>query len=273
MHSHPNGRRDCAVYLDSVPTVHCVHTSCIGAIDKANHDLRSAIAKGSMNGKPWQPAPEDLQRERERQARERLKHRAAIAASTILERFAAEPADLFERSLVRLLDNPAGDWRLLLGLVPPGAMIWIGDTKDTGQPRHGVHFRTVAEWLEESEAPGNFTCPSLFKLGSYSRSNDNAVARPFLVIESDSLTKAEICAVFHWLSQPLRLRAIVDTGGKSLHGWFDFPDPDRLEELRVVLPALGCDPALFKPSQPVRLPGARRGDNWQTLLYLDGEVA
>jgi hypothetical protein len=41
--------------------------------------------------------------------------------------------------------------------------------------------------------------------------------------------------------------------------------------LKNILPNLGCDPALFKPSQPCRLPGARRGDKTQALLYLDLE--
>jgi hypothetical protein len=95
----------------------------------------------------------------------------------------------------------------------------------------------------------------------------------FLVVESDTLSKAEIAAVFGWCRQFLSLRGIVDTGGKSLHGWFDYPTTAQLHELRGILPRLGCDPALFKPSQPCRLPGARRGERVQSLLYLDPEGA
>ena len=66
--------------------------------------------------------------------------------------------------------------------------------------------------------------------------------------------------------------AVVDTAGKSLHGWFDFTDCEPvLDELRLVLPALKCDPKLFTASQPVRLPGAERDGKMQRLVYLSGK--
>ena len=69
----------------------------------------------------------------------------------------------------------------------------------------------------------------------------------------------------------MNLVAIVDTAGKSLHAWFTLPKPEELAELRLVLPVLGCDPKLFTPSQPVRLPGAWRNGKPQRLVYLDRE--
>jgi hypothetical protein len=42
-----------------------------------------------------------------------------------------------------------------------------------------------------------------------------------------------------------------------------------LTNLKIVLPIFGCDPALFKPSQPCRLPGARRDDRWQKLIWFE----
>src|SRR5439155_23633912 len=127
----------------------------------------------------------------------------------------------------------------------------------------------VAIWIQGRYCPGKFTCPAVFKDGVHSRSNSNVVRRPYLVVESDVLAKTQVGAVFSWMSQLLTLRAVVDTAGKSLHGWFDFPDKDAEKELRVILPALGCDPALFKPSQPCRLPGALSNGRFQQLLYLD----
>jgi hypothetical protein len=119
-----------------------------------------------------------------------------------------------------------------------------------------------------------FTCPSTFKTGTHSRCNDNVVQRRFLVVESDVLDRNQVCAVFHWLEQFTRLRAIVDTAGKSLHGWFDVPSDSTMDELKIILPVFGCDPALFKQAQPCRLPGALRTDREnkvQSLLYLDLE--
>jgi hypothetical protein len=64
----------------------------------------------------------------------------------------------------------------------------------------------------------------------------------------------------------------VDTGGKSLHGWFDMPKKAIFDELETILPLLGCDPGLFKPSQPCRMPGVPRGEKYQTLIYYSPEA-
>jgi hypothetical protein len=211
----------------------------------------------------------DEARQRERASVERLKRRANHSRCQILVEYATDPADLFEQSPCRLLDGPENDWRLLLRLFPPSDTVWIGGVWDSG-PGHERNFRTVSEWQKESQVPGAFTCPSTFKPGVFSRSNANVFTRRFLVVESDSLTKPEICAVFVWIRQFLPLRAVVDTAGKSLHGWFEFPPIWEIErQLMIILRIFGCDPALFKPCQPCRLPGARRADKIQSLLYLD----
>jgi hypothetical protein len=101
------------------------------------------------------------------------------------------------------------------------------------------------------------------------------LVRRFLVVESDTLAKDQVGAVFKWLRDKvgLDLVAIVDTAGKSLHGWFRYPAHEfEVEELKLVLPALQCDPKLFTPSQPVRLPGALRDGKRQKLVYLAKEV-
>ena len=83
-----------------------------------------------------------------------------------------------------------------------------------------------------------------------------------------------IAAVFHWIRTKvgLPLRAIVDTAGKSLHGWFDYPPAAELDDLRIVLPELGCDPKMFGASQPCRMPGALRDGKMQTLIFLNTET-
>ena len=131
------------------------------------------------------------------------------------------------------------------------------------------------QWLKESNVTGQLICPATFKNNSIARANDNILARRFLVVESDTLTKDQVGAVFRWLKGRvgLDLVAIVDTAGKSLHGWFRHPAHEfQVDELKLVLPALQCDPKLFTPSQPVRLPGALREGKWQKLVYLAKEV-
>jgi hypothetical protein len=164
-------------------------------------------------------------------------------------------------------------WGLLLNLFEDDDVVWIGNIYESGQPHHARHFRTKRQWLDGRFVSGQFTCPSTFKADSYSRSNENVAMRRFLVVESDTLSKDDIGGVFRWMDKKAgqKLRAIVDTAGKSLHGWFDYPDTDTLETLKVMLPELGCDAKMFNASQPCRLPGALRDGNFQKLIYLNNQ--
>ena len=282
LHTHREGRRDCRVRLDRVPTIYCVHSSCRAVVAEANRALRRALGKAALAGNrgDWKSRPvtaEEIQRRRETEQKGRLEKRSKASLARILAEHRVGCADARESSPVPLRDDPRENWRLLLRLFPADGIVWIGDTKDScgdemGEARKAycrTHFRAVRAWLAEAVVPGQFICPSLFRAGVHSRSNANVVGRPFLVVESDSLGKEAMLAVFAWMRQFMRLRAIVDTAGKSLHGWFDYPAVEQFEELRVILPALGFDPALFKAAQPCRLPGARRGDRIQFLLWLD----
>jgi len=152
----------------------------------------------------------------------------------------------------------------------PGSVL-ITDMDKPPKPEHAAHFKTTKDWLNKSVAPAPFICPAAFKNTSFARSNDNIVARRFLVVESDTLTRDQVGAVFRWLTEcDLKLVAIVDTAGKSLHGWFEFEE-DLVDDLKLVLTAFQCDPKLFTASQPVRLPGALRdgvAGKYQKLVYL-----
>lgn len=239
---------------------------------------RQPVVKGGVAADvtPRPFTPEEKERWKQKKRMERLQFRAGNMKPVILS-VPHPPEQYFAESPAPLGNNPAGDWRLLLELFQPDDVVWIGGTTDScndeadddRKARCRLHFRPVNDWLFLPRPLGQFTCPSAFKPGSHSRCEANVLARKFLVIESDSLTKPEICSVFHWMQQFTRLRAIVDTAGKSLHGWFDVPPPRSLFELKTILPVLGCDPALFKAPQPVRLPGALRDGKYQSLLYLD----
>jgi hypothetical protein len=206
---------------------------------------------------------EDLSRQ------ETLKRRVKAAAHVILDENATDLSELFEQSPTALRDGPESDWLLLLELFDPEDIVWIGDVRQSG-PGHASHFRPVSAWRKMANAPGQFICPNTFRPGSYSRCNENIHQMKFLVVESDILSKSQTVAVFSWCRNFLNLRAIVDTAGKSVHGWFDFPrNPTVLDDLKIILPELHCDPALFRPSNPCRLPGARRGDKFQSLLWID----
>ena len=172
--------------------------------------------------------------------------------------------------------DPTQHYRLLLGCFKEGDIIWVGERYDSGEERHRIHFETREEWLAQKKQPaGTLTCPSAFKVNSISRSNENVLEQRFLAVESDILKKEEVGAIFRWMRDAvgMKLVAVVDTAGKSLHGWFKYPPTEVLEELKNMLPALKCDPGMFKKSQPARIPGALRDGNYQRLLFLNEEAA
>lgn len=300
LHTKPSGKRDCRVRLDGAPTVFCVHQSCTAAIAEVNRNLRSALGKAEYHGASSVEPPRCLRLSAdeqkaiaERKARhdesERRRQAAKEQRERILADYAIAQAELFHASPVALSGDPVADWPLILRLFAPTDTLWIGERNTSGHPQFAAHFRPAGRWAELPHAPAQLICPNPFKPGVFSRSNDNVAHLRFLVVESDTLTKSEICAVFNWLHDTHRLRAVVDTGGKSLHGWFDHPSEIALNRLKDSLPVLGCDPTMFKPSQPCRLPGAVRRDGKphfegfslpegmsheptrQNLLYLDLE--
>jgi len=106
---------------------------------------------------------------------------------------------------------------------------------------------------------------------------DTLIGRQPKTDQERLMNKQRCAAVFRWMRERLGMQmvAIVDTGNKSLHGWFRHPGADVIGELVEILPHWGFDRALFKPCQPVRMPGfVRRFDDGRTprmqeLLWLD----
>jgi hypothetical protein len=273
LHSNPSSKRDCRIKLDTVPTVFCVHTSCNGIIGEKNRALRSEIGKANWKKHTaplrWQATPAEVQRAKERETEAQLKARAEKSLRGIVESNACQPVDFIERSPFRFDSDGADDWRLLLRLYKPSDVLWIGALNESGRPKHTRNFRAVADWLNHTSAPGQHICPNPFKPGVCSRTAENIAVTRFLIVESDTLAKNDFCGILQWLQKFMRLRAIVDTAGKSLHGWFEFPSAPIFRDLKAVLPALMCDKTLFQKAHPCRLPGALREGRRQHLVYLD----
>jgi len=152
----------------------------------------------------------------------------------------------------------------LFQMFEPGDVIWTGETWQQGED----NFRTREDRLSSKAAPPSFTCPSTYIPGHLSRAKLHILHKRFLVVESDTLDKDTTGAIFKWLVDVngLRLRAVVDTAGKSLHAWFDYPH-EQVDNLKLVLPALGCDKRMFVPCQPCRMPGVGRNGAFQRLIY------
>ena len=272
-HAAPAGARDCRLKIDEVPTMSCFHASCGEEIEAANKALRTAILSSSHVA---QTAGEKKVAIAATKAKarheEELKIRTKQALPAVLKAHAWSYDQIVADSPNPIhADDRQGMFHAFLGLFKDTDIVWIGNVADTGKEHHARNFQTKGQWFA-GEIPDNpLTCPSCFVTGSISRSKDNVAAQRYLVVESDLLSKNEVGAIFRWLDRvvELPLRAVVDTAGKSLHGWFEFPPPDVLAELKIMLPAMNCDSKMFGSSQPCRLPGGlREGEGRiQRLIY------
>jgi hypothetical protein len=102
----------------------------------------------------------------------------------------------------------------------------------------------------------------------------------FVVVESDEIgegklyaDKDEFCSLIRWLREGCgwHLAAVVDSGNRSLHAWFQHPGLIDMEHLGKHAAALGLDKKFTEASQPWRLPGVVRENatTRQQLVYLD----
>lgn len=273
LHTSGNNPKDCKLFFGEIPTIHCFHASCQEVVAKTNKELRAALSGGvKSNGKRKRLTKEEKFRMAQQREKICMIKRAEASRDRLIREYSWPYVSIKADSPVVINPDPFKQWQPVISLFEPNDVIWIGSIQDTGKQDHKGCFRTREEWLKQELPLGPFTCPAAFHPETYSRCNSAVINRRFLVVESDVLDKNSVGAIFRWLVEKcdLDLRCIVDTGGKSLHGWFRFPEAEKFEQLKNVLPGLGCDPKMFGASQPCRLPGWPRGTGNQTLIYTKG---
>lgn len=292
-HTGPNKSSDCQVFVDGVPTVFCFHSSCQPERDLKNRELRREFGSGAgswtlvlptgerMVSQPrMKPMPSNAVIDRKqddlfKKLLEDIAYKVSQLKEAIYTHYAMPLADVEDDSPTRL-DEGCDDFRVFLNWWRHGDTVWIGEVTDTGRDECRQNFNTNWHWMGLTHSPPPFTCGSSFLPDSTTRSNKTVHSRQFLVVESDTLSKEQCIAVFRYFKQRLRrnLHGIVDTGGKSLHGWFNFPATEKEEQYdKALLTALDCDPAMFKASQPVRCPGATRDNGkLQKLIWARGDL-
>jgi len=273
LHTNPSASKDCKVYTNLVngiwvPCLNCFHQSCSEVIEACNRRLYRAALAG-------RPRVYQNTQSKTVGGLHIQSHRARPNTPTeqqILEMYPWTYIDIINDERGKVEHPPEYHHIYILSLFHDDEVVWIGrDLFDTGSFNHRWRFRPVRDWYNSLSCPGAFICPSTFYPGVHSRSSENVQARKYLVVESDKLTKDEVGSVFKWLeAQGHVLRAVVDTAGKSLHGWFQYPqDPSCIPSLKRDLAALQCDTSMFGDSQPCRLPGAIRQETGrlQQLIY------
>jgi len=178
-------------------------------------------------------------------------------------------------------------------MFPPDVLLFIGD-----QYEHGIvgrNIRTAAEWVKFFRAGGkagpfiiinplNGTPkPKKSGDGETLRGDQNVKAFRHCLIEFYNLSREDQLAF--WSIVKLPVKALVDTGGKSIHAWIDV---SKLAEVQTadewdkhiqqrlydeILIPMGVDAACKNPARLSRLPGCFRPGKgkMQRLLWLSPE--
>ena len=109
------------------------------------------------------------------------------------------------------------------------------------------------------------------------RCNNNVKARPWIVLEMDDPDQKKVERFTGFAMQMAKfapLHMVVDTGGKSLHFWFDGREADKAttKEFFKLACLHGGDPRLAVKSQIARMPNVspeKDGRRRQDLIYFD----
>ena len=236
---------------------------------------------------------------------------ARVDAKTGLERLqSASPSKVFR--FPKPLQITAFFQTLFRG-VDPEEWAWVGMPTWSGKHRKASSaFGSIQKLLDAldkytgTQYFGCFTSPCTFPPDTKNRSNKTAMRRVSFVLEMDKTGKDEQAAILLYLRDVmgLPLFAVIDTGGKSLHGHFRMGE-DEIERAKYLLcgaprrflpkvqqthvtdsdfwGGIGGDASMLSISQPCRIPGVsrwdikdgkeiRRENSEQTLLFLDTKI-
>lgn len=185
--------------------------------------------------------------------------------------------DLWERSPIRFEDDEPHTAEILPRLFPGDPLICAGSkTQFFTMPLS--KFIQAADNFEQlipspmSKQWGKTQAGHLSQ-----RSLDATGPRRFLIVEGDKLNGEPIpkdtqAAVLLHLAKLAPLALVVDSGGKSLHGWFTtagFSEGQSDSFFRKAC-TLGADPALWSRAQLVRMPGGLRDNTRrQQILFFN----
>lgn len=207
----------------------------VGIVEERNTDFNLADWKESKR------KAEQAKRERERMTRQAIRRRTEVIHKWQWNEPQADPM-------------AAGEFITLM--FPHDALVWTGETYQSGS-KYGNRWRTAQDWCSAEDA-GPMTTPSIWKPGISNRTAQNIELGLYEVLDFDCLPAESALAITNWIWKVMHwnLRAIIHTGNKSIHAWFDRPSPEAIQSLRDHAEVLGIDKSLIgHPEHPCRLPG------------------
>lgn len=201
-------------------------------------------------------------------------------------------ADIWEASPIPLKWPPEEDAiQVLAALYNDDNLVYIGENYADGVI--GENIRKCSEWIdhlshEGKPAPHIIPNPLNGKLApkksdptkmSY-RGDNNVIVYRFCTVEFDDISREDqLC---FWASINLPISILIDSGGKSIHGWLDVrmladvPTSEAWDHhiksrlYARILEPMGVDSACKNPSRLSRFPGHFRTEKGkrQRILYL-----
>jgi len=256
---------------DNSVLVNCQHASCRKKIARLNAEIRanqwSAYYDEQIEVAPPIRTEEQIKAERDRQ--DRVRQAKNDVAKIVTQPLPLEELTASSPTPVKDL-TPEEMMKAHLGLFRPSDLLWVA-AKPTRV--YSTNFRRAEEWLGQLPSACVFLSGSTYKNRFGSRRMENLDNTRFCVFEHDRFGRETTAAIFrHAEAQGMPLVAVVDSGGKSVHGWC-LAD-ENLPRWREFFLAAGFCSAAMRPTQPVRLAGGKRVEEdkpmaIQKLLYLN----
>jgi hypothetical protein len=306
-HTTKNGRKDFRVILDGAPTGFCLHSNCADEIAKFNKELRRKIwweehgaarygvegATAVQKAKEWGVAAEP---------QATVEARPALDLTAIAEHTRGVPAVDVNFLRVRSPMNPDGmssgafldhlystDERILIftDQRTQGDFIWwrgrggfrLSQTQGVKAVASALPVGAAeGVWFLVQPVTGQWAInANAVKMGGEAkfsrRSQGNVTGWRYFVLESDELPMEEWLRVAANLRMPIA--AMYTSGKRSVHVLVRVECASKAQwdvmrnALRQFVCPLGADPAALTAVRLSRLPGCKRGEQMQKLLYLD----
>jgi hypothetical protein len=202
----------------------------------------------------------------------------------------SDEVDLWEMSPIRIDWPPEEDTAYFLSaMFEPLDFLFIGERLEPGII--GRNIRTAKDWIDYFQSGGKtapfiivnpltgMAAPKKTGDGETFRGDGNITSFRYCLVEFDNLTREE--QIRFWTSKEVKelpIAALVDSGGKSIHGWIkalninsmnDWQREIRQKLYEQGLIPLGVDSACSNPSRLSRLPGHLRDKKYQRILWLN----
>lgn len=263
-HTKKTADKHTILYLDGVPTLYCWHQSCAEKVEEANAMLRDRLCDDNAEEKAESKEKYDAKCKAQSEADWILTHNDWLLSNY-------HWPEVFDRP-----DTATSFTRFMRTLWHEDDMLWVGDVWDTGPVKGPGHFKAAGSWLAEPPNlyANRFTTAATYKPNTCDRAGRQVLTSPYIVVEFDKLSediqdnRVQGAAFLKFISRSWDLVAVVDSGNKSLHGWF-VNNEKVTDQTKQYVVFLGADAKTMRPAQAVRVPGGKRENGKvQSLLWI-----